>query len=309
MITFSAVTKRFGDGTVALDTVSFHVEPGELVVVTGPTGSGKTTLMKMLIRDLQPTQGEVWYKGQLLADMSAKDIPLHRRKIGVVFQDYKLLSELNVWENIALPLSIMGKTESEIESRVTDLLNLTNLTDRALVFPKQLSGGESQRVSLARALATGPSLIFADEPTGNLDQKSSLEIAKLLQQINSFGTTVLIVTHDTTILNYLENERHLQLERGKLMHDSRPSKVPARPKKLELDPAEKEDEKGEEKEEEKPVHEPKKSHKKKPAKKAKKEIAEDKPTKKSWLPKIGVALPTIKLPQFGKRQQKEPIQQ
>lgn len=319
MITFSAVTKRFGDGTVALDNVSFHVEPGELVVVTGPTGSGKTTLMKMLIRDLRPTEGEVWYNDVSLADLTPKDIPLHRRKIGVVFQDYKLLSELNVWENIALPLSIMGKSEGEIESRVTDLLNLTNLTDRALVFPKQLSGGEAQRVSLARALATGPNLIFADEPTGNLDKKSSLEIAKLLQQINSFGTTVLIVTHDVTILDYLENERHLMLEHGQLMHDSRPGKPKERAQKLELEP-EKPAEKAEEKEVEKVDQTEKneqKGHKKKAAKKAKQDkaatnladefqlanFAAKPPAKKlSWLPKVRVKIPIIKLPKFGKKE-------
>ncbi|OGJ37318.1 MAG: hypothetical protein A2383_01440 [Candidatus Pacebacteria bacterium RIFOXYB1_FULL_39_46] len=225
MINFSAVTKRFGNGTVALDQVSFHINSGELVVITGPSGSGKTTLMRLLIHDFPPTEGVVEYKGKSLESIAAHEVPYHRRKIGVVFQDYRLLSELNVWENIALPLSIMGKSEAEIESRVTDLLNLVRLVDQALVFPKQLSGGEAQRVSIARALATGPSVIFADEPTGNLDKKSSLGIVKLLQQINALGTTVLIATHDVTLLDYLENERHLELDSGKLIKDTRPSKA------------------------------------------------------------------------------------
>jgi cell division transport system ATP-binding protein len=230
MITFSEVTKRFGDGTVALDKVSFHIEPGELVVITGPSGSGKTTIMRLLIRDFLPTEGDITYKGESIVQMPSAHVPFHRRKIGVVFQDYRLLSELNVWENIALPLSILGKPEEEIESRVTDLLNLISVADRALVFPKQLSGGEAQRVSIARALATGPSVIFADEPTGNLDKNASLSIVKLLQQINSLGTTVLIATHDVTLLDYLENERQLDLNKGKLEHDSRPSSAPAKPK-------------------------------------------------------------------------------
>lgn len=275
MITFSAVTKRFGDGTLALDEVTFHVEPGELVVITGPSGSGKTTLMKMLIREQMPTTGDVLYKGEALTDLPERKLPEHRRKIGVVFQDYKLLPELNVWENIALPLSIMGKSESEIESRVTDLVSLVGLADRALVFPKQLSGGEAQRVSLARALATGPSLIFADEPTGNLDTKTSLEIAKLLQQINSFGTTVLIATHDVTILDYLENERQVALEKGKLVHDSRPAAVPDRSavKEIKLEESSENSEEKEEQPEEiaeEPIEKPaEKSAKKKPAKKSK----------------------------------------
>jgi len=153
-------------------------------------------------------------------------VPQHRRRIGVVFQDYRLLPELNVWENIALPLSISGKAEGEIESRVTDLLNLISLADRALVFPKQLSGGEAQRASIARALAMGPSLIFADEPTGNLDKDSSLKIMKLFQQINELGTTVLLATHDVTLLDYLQKERQLALEKGKLAHDSQPKPLP-----------------------------------------------------------------------------------
>ena len=225
MITFSDVTQQFGNGVFALKDVSFHIEPGEFVVVTGPSGSGMTTLMRLLMKECTPTSGDVWYKGESLNVLSRSQVPYHRRKIGVVFQDYRLLPEMNVWENIALPLMITGKSESEIESRVTDLLNLVGLSEKALMFPSQLSGGEAQRVSIARALATGPSLIFADEPTGNLDKEASLEIMKLLQQIHSFGTTVILATHDVTLLEKVEKERHLILEKGELKQDSRPVKI------------------------------------------------------------------------------------
>lgn len=228
MITFSDVTQQFGNEVFALKNVSFHIEPGEFVVVTGPSGSGKTTLMRLLMKEYTPTSGDVWYKGESLNELPKSQIPYHRRKIGVVFQDYRLLPEMNVWENIALPLMITGKSESEIESRVTDLLNLVSLSDKALMFPSQLSGGEAQRVSIARALATGPGVIFADEPTGNLDKEASLEIMKLLQQINSFGTTVILATHDVTLLEKVEKERHLILEKGELKEDSRPVKLPVK---------------------------------------------------------------------------------
>ncbi len=225
MITFLSVTKQFGSGDFALKDLSFHLDEGDFVIISGPSGSGKTTLMKLLIKDQLPTKGEVLYKGESLADLPSRKLPEHRRRIGVVFQDYRLLSDLNVWENIALPLSIIGKPEAEIESRVTDLLSLVSLTDKALMFPKQLSGGEAQRVSLARALATGPSLIFADEPTGNLDKKSSLSIVKLLKQINELGTTVILATHDVVVLDELAKERIIELDRGSLKHDSKPKKV------------------------------------------------------------------------------------
>lgn len=221
-IRFESVTKRFGEATIALSDVSFGVNPGELVVLTGPSGSGKTTIMRLLIREYTPEAGEVFFEEQSLAKLRHHQVPTHRRQIGVVFQDYKLLSELNIWENIALPLSIIGKDEAETESRVTDLLKLVGLTDKAYLFPKQLSGGEAQRISIARALATGPSLIFADEPTGNLDPAASLEVIKLLRQINRLGTTVLIATHDAVVLEFLKAERQLELKLGKLIHDSRP---------------------------------------------------------------------------------------
>jgi len=228
MLTFLSVTKQFGGSGFALKDLSFHLDDGDFLIIAGPSGSGKTTIMNLLIKDVLPTAGDIIYKGDSLKDLPNRKLPEHRRKIGVVFQDYRLLSDLNVWENIALPLSIIGKPESEIESRVTDLLNLVALTDKALMFPKQLSGGEAQRVSIARALATGPSLIFADEPTGNLDKKASLAIVKLLKQINNLGTTVILATHDVVVLDELTKERIIELDHGVLKHDSQPKQAKAK---------------------------------------------------------------------------------
>ncbi len=225
-IIFDAVTKYFGPVSTALADVSFVIDPGELVLITGPSGSGKTTLMRLLIREYTPESGEVYWGDQALTELRAGQVPYHRRQIGVVFQDYKLLPELNIWENIALPLSIIGKDQDETESRVTDLLKLVSLEDKAYAFPSQLSGGEAQRVSIARALATGPSVIFADEPTGNLDPVASLEIVRLLRQINKLGTTVILATHDSVVLEFLKGERRLALAKGILEKDSAPKPIP-----------------------------------------------------------------------------------
>ena len=224
MITFQSVTKRFGEMPPALEDVSFHVEPGEFVFLTGPSGSGKTTLLKILIKEYIPTEGDVEFQGKLLSKMKGSQIHNHRRSIGVVFQDYRLLSDLNVWENIALALQIAGKKQAEIEERVTDLLELVQLTDHAYHFPAQLSGGESQRIGIARALATAPALLLADEPTGNLDPQNSMMIARLFDRINQLGTTVILATHDESILNSFKH-RKILLEKGKLMKDSGGKKV------------------------------------------------------------------------------------
>lgn len=221
MLKFSNVSKIFGE-TVAIDDIDFGVDEHDFLLITGPSGSGKTTLMKLLIREYLPSKGEIFYLGNPINKIPYRRIPQHRREIGVVFQDYKLLPDYNIWENIALPLYIANKNESEIEQRVTDLLKLVKLTDKALVFPSQLSGGEAQRISIARALATGPKLIFADEPTGNLDPAISLEITELLQKINKLGTTVLLATHDKVVLDSLNKVRKIRLEKGKLIEDTNP---------------------------------------------------------------------------------------
>jgi len=221
MIKFSAVSKHFPPNTKAVSSISFEIEPGELVLLTGPSGSGKTTIMKLLTREYSASEGDIIFSDIKINQIKNSEIHKHRRKIGVVFQDYKLLSELNVWENIALPLSIIGKQQSEIERRVTDLLTLVSLTNKAFLFPKQLSGGEAQRISIARALSTGPAIVFADEPTGNLDRETSIEIGKLIQKINSLGTTVIFATHDHDIMDLLKDARRIELEKGKVIKDSK----------------------------------------------------------------------------------------
>ncbi len=229
MIKFKKVTKKFGNDNVAFADLNFDIESGEMVAVTGPSGSGKTTIMRLLIREYVPSSGKIIFDGKNLKKIKKRQIPQHRRRIGVVFQDYKLIEELNVWENIALPLNIKGKKKADIEHRVTDLLNLVGLEDKALMFPRQLSGGESQRISIARALATGPKIIFADEPTGNLDPKTGTHIIKLLKKINKLGTTVLLATHDSYILNKF-NLRQIDLtnqnkkSQRKLKKKSKPAK-------------------------------------------------------------------------------------
>jgi len=204
MIKFQTVTKKFPNGTIAFENLSFDVDSGEMVMITGPSGSGKTTIMRLIIREYLPTEGEIEFDDQPLHKIKNREVPQHRQKIGVVFQDYKLINDLNVWENIALPLNIRHKSQEEIEERVTDLLKLIGLTDKALMFPCQLSGGEAQRVSIARALATGPKIIFADEPTGNLDKATSQKIIDLLTKINKLGTTLMLATHDQFVLDYLQ---------------------------------------------------------------------------------------------------------
>ena len=219
MITFSSVTKRFGEEPPALENITFDVQKGEFIFLTGPSGSGKTTLLKLLTKEYTPTAGDVQFEGKSLNKIRGGQVHSHRRHIGVVFQDYRLLPELNVWENIALALRISNKSEKDIEERVTDLLELVQLREKAESFPAQLSGGEAQRVSIARALATAPNLILADEPTGNLDPQTTHMIATLFHKIHELGTTILFATHDSSILSLFPH-RQLHLDKGHLITDT-----------------------------------------------------------------------------------------
>lgn len=220
MIIFDQVTKRYGNGTVALDHVDLAIEPGEFVVIVGHSGAGKTTLQKLLIKETLPDSGIIKVDGDEISKISSKNTPLLRRKIGVVFQDFKILFEKTVGENILLVLDILGVDHELAEKRLQELLELTGLIDKKDHFPVQLSGGELQRVAIARALAGEPKVLFADEPTGNLDDVTGLQIIDLLQDINQHGTTVLMATHDKHLVKD-KKLRVIEFEHGKLIKDSK----------------------------------------------------------------------------------------
>jgi cell division transport system ATP-binding protein len=215
MITFDSVTKTFRNGTMALENITFEIEEGSFVVIVGRSGSGKTTLQKLLIKELEPESGKIMVDGDDLSKISTKNTPLLRRKVSVVFQDFKVLFDKTVAENILLVLEIAGISASSAQKRLDELLELTGLTGKAEVFPVQLSGGELQRVAIARALATDPKIIFADEPTGNLDDQTAAQIIDLLIEINSRQTTVLVATHDKTLIKH-KGAQILELSEGKL---------------------------------------------------------------------------------------------
>lgn len=223
MIKLENVTKSYGDGTVALDNVSFEVEDRDFVFIVGPSGAGKTTLVKLLIKEETPTQGTVKIDEDEVRNVSKDELFKLRRKIGVVFQDFKLLESKTVFENVAVSLEVVDRPESEINQVVPNVLNLVGLTDKANSFPKELSGGEKQRVAIARALAHEPKYLIADEPTGNIDPRSSEELALLLNNINLLGTTVIMCTHDASIVNKLK-KRVIRFEKGRLIKDEKVGK-------------------------------------------------------------------------------------
>lgn len=218
MIQFDAVTKIYGS-IPALDSVSFHIDAGEFVFLVGPSGAGKSTIAKLLIREIKPTSGNIIVGEYDYTNLKDKDIPFLRRQIGCIFQDNKILSDRTVAENVSLSLEILHKNAGTIKKTVEELLHVTGLTGKDNYFPRQLSGGELQRVVIARALAMDPPLLFADEPTGNLDHQTALQIVELLQRINAEGTTVLMATHDMQIVEQL-NKRTLKITQGRLETDS-----------------------------------------------------------------------------------------
>jgi len=219
MLVFDNVTLAFPNGTKALSDVSFAVGEGEFVIVEGRSGAGKTSLMRAVIKDIPTSGGKIVVEGDDIAKISSKNLPLLRRKVSVIFQDFKLLLDRTIAENIDLALDIIGYTGDIVEKRRKELLDLTGLFGKEDYFPKQLSGGEVQRVAIARALAPQPKILLADEPTGNLDAKTGLTIIKLLQDINEAGTTVVMATHDLELVKDLKLRR-LRLDHGELVHDS-----------------------------------------------------------------------------------------
>ncbi len=221
MINFKNISKIYPgslESTVALEDVTFRIHPREFISIVGQSGAGKTTLLRLLLKEENPTQGKIIVDGQDLESISSRDLPIYRRKIGAVFQDFKLLPIKTAYENIAFAMEAASRTDKEIEEDIPEILKLIGLSHRSHHFPKQLSGGEKQRVAIGRALAHHPVILIADEPTGNLDPLHTWDIIRLLCKINEMGTTVILATHDREIINTL-GKRVVTLDKGRLIKD------------------------------------------------------------------------------------------
>jgi cell division transport system ATP-binding protein len=220
MIVFEGVTKVYEPGVVALSEVTFLIEKGEFVFVVGASGSGKSTLVRLLLKELEPTQGKITVGGRDLGRLKRSKIPMLRRNVGCVFQDFKLLPNRTAAENVGYALKVQGESRNSIRRKVPEVLTLVGLPDKMNSFPDQLSGGEQQRVSIARAVVNHPPLLVCDEPTGNLDPDTSVGIMQLLYRINRSGTTILMVTHDREMVDKMRR-RVIALEDGRLARDER----------------------------------------------------------------------------------------
>ena len=218
MIDLNGVSKSYSKGQPALDNVSLHVDEGEFVFIVGNSGSGKSTLIKLLLKELDPTAGTITVNGYALNKLRRGKVAKYRRGIGVVFQDFRLLKDKTVYENVAFAQRVVVTPIKEIKKNVPAMLSLVGLAEKYKSFPRQLSGGEQQRVALARALVNRPNILLADEPTGNLDPKNSFEIMKLLEEINERGTTVLVVTHNREIVNAFK-KRVITMKKGVIISD------------------------------------------------------------------------------------------
>ena len=218
MIKFQNITKTYNPHTLAVDNISFEVGDKEFISISGRSGAGKTTLLKLLLAEEKPTQGRIFFDNQDIHKIKPERLPQLRRRIGPIFQDYKLLSSKTVYENVAYALEVVGATDLEIESDVPQVLEIVGLIGKVQNFPQQLSGGERQRVAIARALVPRPSVILADEPTGNLDPYNTRDVIDLLVKINEMGTTVILATHNKDIINHLR-KRVITLEQGRIIRD------------------------------------------------------------------------------------------
>jgi cell division transport system ATP-binding protein len=223
MIKLTGVSKQYTRDSVGLDDVTVHIESGEFVSVVGQSGTGKTTLIKLLIAEERPTQGKIEIGGWNISNIPYRDVPLLRRQIGVIFQDFRLLKSKTVAENVSFALQVSGFSRKRIKNVVPNVLEIVGLSKKMNRYPHQLSGGEQQRVVIARSLVHRPKILVADEPTGNLDSINTHEIMNILKKINEFGTTILLVTHDREIVNHLK-KRVITLDGGKVMHDEKVGK-------------------------------------------------------------------------------------
>ncbi len=223
MIHFDKVSKVYIDNTLALEDISFSIEPKEFVSIVGHSGAGKTTLIKMLLAEERPSKGKVFFESTDISTLNKTQINDFRRKIGVVFQDFRLLPNKNIYENIAFAMEAAGRTDEEIEADVPHVLDLVDLSKKIWNFPGELSGGEKQRVSIARAIVNQPDVIIADEPTGNLDPLNTYDIVQILKKINDLGTTVILTTHNKGVIDSLK-KRVLTMEDGRIIRDDKEGK-------------------------------------------------------------------------------------
>ncbi len=218
MISLQHVTKVYRNGTVALDDVTVDIDKGEFVFIVGPSGSGKSTFIRLLLKEEEATKGDIYVAGKDLAKLSRWKVPHLRRNIGTVFQDFKLLPDKTVFENVAFALEVIGKPKHVIDQRVPEILEYVGLADKLNNYPDELSGGEQQRVSIARACVNRPLVLLADEPTGNLDPSTSVDIMRLLDKVNRIGTTVVMATHDQAIVDAMRR-RVIELDAGRVVRD------------------------------------------------------------------------------------------
>ncbi len=218
MIEFISVTKRYPNGVEALKNTNLRIEKGEFVFLVGSSGAGKTTILKLLYRELLPTKGTIKVSGRDVVKLKKREVPFFRRKMGLVFQDYRLLADRTVYENVAFALRVIETPNREIKKRVMESLDLVGLKEKTKALPTELSGGEQQRISLARAIVNQPAVILADEPTGNLDPDTSIDIVNLLRVINLRGSTVIMATHDQEIVDRLR-KRVVEVEGGSIIRD------------------------------------------------------------------------------------------
>lgn len=219
MIKLEHVSKSYSAGIPALNDVNLEIEDGEFVFIVGDSGSGKSTLIKLLLKELEPTEGTITVNGKELKKIKKKQVPRYRRKVGVVFQDFRLLKDRNVYDNIAFAQKVIGEPNIQIKKKVPKMLSLVGLAAKYKSYPKELSGGEQQRVAIARALINEPAILLADEPTGNLDNNNAWEIMKLLEEINEKGTTVIVVTHNLEIVKVMK-KRVITVKKGVIVSDS-----------------------------------------------------------------------------------------